>query len=115
MTLSSPPNRDNLGSNPFLTKLYCKKQKKNKKTKKNIVHITKPFSFLVGFIAHQFYYLCYIFFALCRIQFLVQYLTIGGVIGALLNGMIADLIGRRGVRFFCRYLKAYSNLLKLKS
>ena len=41
-------------------------------------------------------------------SYMVQYsffgsvLTIGGVIGGLISGKIADLIGRRGVSFFCQ-------------
>ena len=39
----------------------------------------------------------------CLVQYSVfgSILTIGGVIGGLISGKIADLIGRRGVSFFC--------------
>ena len=44
-------------------------------------------------------------------------LTIGGVIGGLVSGRLADYIGRKGISFFVTflYLKAYCKLLKLKT
>jgi MFS family permease len=41
-----------------------------------------------------------LFFYLLQYSVFGSTLTIGGVIGGLLNGKIADIIGRRGVSFF---------------
>ena len=80
--------------------------------KKKIVHVTEHWWSSVEwnvtficlsrdvFVANQF-------FIYLNCFFLVQYsvfgsiLTIGGVIGGLISGKMADLIGRRGVSFFC--------------
>ena len=52
------------------------------------------------FVAYQ---VCYFSFFLCILQYSVfgSIMTIGGVIGGLVSGSIADLIDRRGVCFFC--------------
>ena len=59
----------------------------------NFVILIFPISSLIYFPA---------FFTNLTVQYSVfgSILTAGGIVGALVNGKLADVIGRRGVRFF---------------
>lgn len=72
-----------------------------------------PINFL-----NYFTYFCVLFTCFTFPQLTVQYsvfgslMTAGGIAGALVNGKIADVIGRRGVRFFGHPLVLFITLCR---